>query len=501
MILFGQILSSKSRTFFMYCFSFLLAIILFSIFDWQISRFFLLVLIIVLFSFIFIFWNNIFLRFVFFCALFFVFGVLRYLITVPVDNNKNLVFFYGETKVVEGFVSSEPDIRLDGVRYIVTTQFLSDEKMIQKKSPVKNNFYFKSGLYPRYQYGDKLRITCLLQKPEPVEDFRYDKYLARYSVFVDCAPKNIEKIGESDGNFFLGKIFEFKNIIAQKINVLWHEPYASFMAGLLYGYRGGLGTLNDLFSRTGVTHIVAISGYNITIISTILIALCIRLYIPRKKAFWIIVFGIFVFVIFAGASASVVRAGIMGVIVLLTKQIGRKANISSVMVLTATIMTLQNPYILVWDVGFQLSFISTLGLIYIVPILEKYFSKIPELFGIKESLVTTLGAIIATLPLILYQFNRLSIVSPIVNILILWILPWIMFGGFFVIISSFVFLPLAKILSWLAFVMMKYIVIIVTFFANLSFATIELRFAWWMMLLFYLLIIFWIYKNLNKKKI
>jgi len=156
---------------------------------------------------------------------------------------------------------------------------------------------------------------------------------------------------------------------------------------------------------------------------------------------------------------------------------------------------------LVWDVGFQLSFISTLGLIYIVPIIEKYFAKMPEIFGVKESLVTTLGAIVATLPLILYQFNRLSIVSPIVNILILWILPWIMFSGFLVVVLSFVFLPLAQVLSWLAFVMMKYIVVVVTFFANLSFAVIDLKFSLWTMFFSYFLIIFWVYKNIKKKKI
>lgn len=497
----SYILSSKSRTFFMFCFSFLLSVILFSIFDWQISFLYLGILSIVLLSFVIIFWNNILARFLFLCLLFFIFGSVRYLLTIPKDNKQNLLFFAGDTKVVEGFVSSEPDIRLDGVRYIVTAQVLTNEKTSQKSTTIRGNFYLKSSLYPRYGYGDKLRVTCLLKKPEPLEDFRYDKYLARYGVFVDCTAKNITKVGDSVGNLFLAKIFSFKNVIAQKINVLWHEPYASFMAGLLYGYRGGLGTLNDLFSRTGVTHIVAISGYNITIVSTILIALCIRMYIPRKKAFWFIVVGIFVFVIFAGASASVVRAGIMGVIVLLTKQMGRKANVSNVMVLTAVVMTLQNPYILVWDVGFQLSFISTLGLIYIVPILEKYFHRLPELFGVKESLVTTLGAIIATLPLILYQFSRLSIVAPIVNILILWILPWIMFAGFFVVVLSFIFLPLAKVLSWLAFVMMKYIVVVVTFFANLSFATIDLKFSLLLMFLFYLLLVFWVYIFLKNKKI
>ncbi|EKE07698.1 MAG: hypothetical protein ACD_18C00004G0010 [uncultured bacterium] len=500
----NNFLKSKSRTFFLFCFSFLLAIIIISIFDFSFSWLFLLTSIVVLFSLLIIFWKNIFGRFVLLCFLFFIFGLVRYLVTIPQNNNKNLLYYVGNTKVVEGFVSSEPDIRLDGVRYIVSAQFISDKKNNQlayKKNKVQGNFYFKSTLYPRYEYGDKLRLTCLLKKPEPIEDFQYDKYLARYGVFVDCTPSKIEKIGEGEGNSFLKGIFQVKMVIANKINRLWHEPYASFMAGLLYGYRGGLGTLNDLFSRTGVTHIVAISGYNITIISTILIALCVNLYIPRKKAFWFIVFGIIVFIIFAGASASVVRAGFMGVLVLLTKQIGRKAKISNVMVLTATLMALQNPYILVWDVGFQLSFISTLGLIYIVPIIEKYFAKMPEIFGIKESLITTLGAIIATLPLILYQFNRLSVVSPLVNIFILWILPWIMFAGFFVVVLSFIFLPLAEVLSWLAFIMMKYIVVVVTFFANLSFAVIDLTFSLWMMIIFYLLIIFWVYKHSKTKKI
>ncbi|PIZ96311.1 MAG: hypothetical protein COX80_01610 [Candidatus Magasanikbacteria bacterium CG_4_10_14_0_2_um_filter_33_14] len=499
-----RFLHSKSRTFFLFCFSFLLAVALVSIWDFNFSMLYLLTTLFVLLFFIIIFWKNLLFRFLCFCLLFFILGLVRYYLVLLQNTEKDLLHYVENTKVVEGFVSAEPDIRLDGVRYIVSALFVSDSKngqLVYDKKEVKGKFYFKSSLYPRYSYGDKLRLTCFLKKPEPVEDFRYDKYLARYGVYVDCAPKKIEKIGDNGGNVFFKQIFAIKTVIASKINVLWHEPYASFMAGLLYGYRGGLGTLNDLFSRTGVTHIVAISGYNITIISTILIAFCIRLYIPRKKAFWLIVLGIFVFVIFAGASASVVRAGIMGILVLLTKQLGRRARVGNVMILTVLMMTLQNPYILIWDVGFQLSFISTLGLVYLVPIIGKYFNWVPEKFSLRDSLVTTLAAIAATLPLILYQFNRLSIVSPIVNILILWILPWIMFAGFAVLVLSLLFLPLAKVLAWLGYVAMKYIVIVVKFFADLSFATIDLSFPMWLMFFSYLFIIYLVFKNYKNKKV
>ncbi|MFA7244916.1 MAG: ComEC/Rec2 family competence protein [Candidatus Magasanikbacteria bacterium] len=485
----------------MFCFSFLLSVAFQSIYDSHFDKFYLYLIFFVLLFLLVIFWQNKKTRFVLLCCLFFSLGIWRYLVTIPNNNQNNLLFYLGENKIVEAVVSAEPDIRLDGVRYILSVENIYDQNnknFFINKTEVKGKVYLKHSLYPRYNYGDKLKVACTLQKPEPVESFRYDKYLARYDVFVVCMPSSIERIAINQGKWFFSKIFAFKSSIASKINIIWHEPYASFMAGLLYGYRGGLGELNELFSRTGVTHIVAISGYNITIVSSILISLCTYLYIPRKKAFYLIVFGIITFVIFAGASASVVRAGIMGIIVLLTKQIGRKAHIANVLILTAFIMALQNPYVLIWDAGFQLSFISTLGLVYLSPILERKFQKIPEFFGIKASLLTTISAIVATLPLILYQFNRLSIVAPVVNILILWILPWIMFSGFFVLVFSFIFAPVAEVLSWLSFVAMKYIVVVVTFFSNLHFATIDLSIPLWLMITLYLLLVFYI-KKFDKK--
>ena len=448
-------------------------------------------------------------RMVLFCCAVFVLGVARYLIAFPLSE----INLGGQTVV--GYVSAEPDVRMDGVRYIIKIPVrLASESVVGRQNTrnkiqdnlVGKNVYVKTLLYPRYKYGDKLELKCDLQKPEIINDFRYDMYLARYGVFTICENAKINPSASppagglaqgKEGSKILAGIFDIKNVIADRINKLWHEPSASFMAGLLYGYRGGLGELNEMFSRTGVTHIVAISGYNISLIASILIAICVNLYIPRKKAFWLITGGIILFVIFTGASASVVRAGIMGIIVLLAKQVGRTSQVGNVLVLTAVVMSLQNPFILLWDAGFQLSFISTLGLVYITPVIRNWFDRVPEFLGIRESLISTLSAITATLPLILFQFGRLSIVAPIVNILILWIIPTIMMLGFFAVLISFVFMPLGEIIAWIGWVGLQYIIKIVEFFASLKWSAVDLTVPWWGMVIMYILLIYFIYKRPN----
>jgi competence protein ComEC len=485
-----NLIKSKSKTFFTFCFCFLLGIFVISIINKQFDFVYLYLTLFIAIAFLIIYWKNKKTRFIIFCILFFTLGISRYLISFPGDSTKNISHYNGNKKTVIGYISSEPDVRSDGVRYILKI----------REDNLRGKIYFKSTLYPRYSYGDKLEIKCSLEKPENIvgddgQVFRYDMYLARYGVYSLCQNPKIKKIGNKEGNKILLSIFSVKQVVADRINKLWHEPHASFMAGLLYGYRGGLGSLNELFSRTGVTHIVAISGYNITIIATILITLCIHLYIPRKKAFWVITIGIIIFVLFAGASASVVRAGIMGIIVLLAKQVGRTSKVGNVMILTCVVMCLQNPFVLIWDAGFQLSFISTLGLVYLNPIIEKPFRKMPEFFGMKESLVTTFSAIIATLPLILYQFGRLSIVAPVVNILILWILPAIMLLGFMAVVISFLFYPIANLIAWLAWIGLSYIIVVVKWFASLSFAAVDLKIPVWGMIGLYGFLIWVVFKQ------
>ena len=487
---FIQISYSKSKTFLVFCFCFFAGITLASVFEKEISVWYAVSIVCILGCGIYVWKDSRILRFSLLCILCLVLGIFRYQIAFPPDT-KQFIHTYAENTVsLIGFVSTEPDIRTDGIRYQVRI-----EKFKNSDEKINGDVYVKSDLYPRYHYGEELQLKCVIQIPEPIEDattgltFRYDRYLSRYGIFSVCAKPQMEVTGAIKGNFLYRGIFTFKEILGSHINQLWHEPYASFVAGLLYGYRGGLGSLNDLFSITGVTHIVAISGYNITLIATIFISVCKAVYIPRKKAFWVIIVGISIFVIFAGASASVVRAAVMGILVLIAKQTGRTSAIGNVLVLTAVIMSIQNPFILIWDAGFQLSFLSTLGLVYLSPLISPAFEKITEFAGLKETLISTLSAIGATLPLILFQFGRLSIVAPVVNILILWIIPWIMIAGALAVTLSFVWLPVAQITAFVAYAGMEYIIRVVTFFAHIPFASFTMRIPVWLMAVLYLLLI------------
>jgi competence protein ComEC len=409
-----------------------------------------------------------------------VFSVIRYQLVFPLSEVK-----VGQQNFV-AYVATEPDVRLNGVNYIVKI-----EHGAWNMEQTSQKIYLKQNLYHRYNYGDVLQINCDLQKPEALPDFRYDMYLAKQGVFTVCQNSIVEKIAEGKGNFLKRNLLIIKNILAERINVLWHEPKAGFVAGLLYGYRGGLGDLQELFNKTGVSHIIAISGYNISLIATLLSTILIYLWLPRKKAFWLIVLGIILFVIFTGASASVIRAGVMGIIVLLAKQVSRLSRMINVLLLAVVIMALQNPLVLVWDAGFQLSLAATCGILFIAPLI------VYKWFGINE----TLSAIIATLPLILYQFGRLSIVSPVVNLLILWSVPFIMFFGFLAVLTSFVFYPLGQVLAWITGFGLQYIISVVKWFGSLSFSAVDIRISWWIMVVMYGVMVYVVVKSRKYIKI
>ena len=252
--------------------------------------------------------------------------------------------------------------------------------------------------------------------------------MAKDGIWSLCvAPKVMSAAAPVNGWIKIAKqIYNLKTFFQNQINSLWPEPQSSLMAGLLYGARTGLPPdLTENFNRTGLSHIVAISGFNISIIATYLMFALIYAGLYRQRAFWAVTGGIVFFVIFTGASASVVRAGIMGIVVLMARQLGRLTRPGNVLVFTAAAMAAVNPYVLVWDAGFQLSFAAAMGLIYLSPVLEKILSTRHKIFShlLQAIIIPTLSAIIATLPLTLWQFGRFSAVAPITNLLVLWTIP------------------------------------------------------------------------------
>jgi competence protein ComEC len=422
------------------------------------------------------------------------------MVTIPPQTPEHIHYYKNQKVTIVGVIVKEPEVRIDKTHYVLQVteiqQTSSSKKIIGK-------VLIKAPLYPEYAYGDRLKFSCKIQVPEQSAEkiFRYDKYLATRGIWSICSYPQINFLAHGFGSGGMNFLLLAKQKIAQIIDTLWLEPESSLMAGLLYGNTSNLSVeLKDNFNRTGVSHIIAISGFNITIIAVVLMNILIYLGLWRQQAFWVVVVTIIVFVFFTGASASVVRAGIMGIMVVVARQLGRVSYVGNVMTCTATIMVLVNPYIAVWDVGFQLSFLATIGLVYVAPYLEKYISfqrlgKIGEM--ITENLQSTLAAIIITLPLILYQFGRLSIVAPLVNILILWIIPWLMLLGFIAVIVGSISLFIGRILAWVTHLGLEYVITIVEWFGKQHFSTVELSLPWWGMLLGYLVLFFLLISNKN----
>ncbi len=367
----------------------------------------------------------------------------------------------------------------------------------------KNKFLVNAYVFPEYHYGDELKVECLLQIPEN-KTFNYQMYLAKEGIFYLCQNEKIERLEKNSGNKFYSLILQGKNILVKKINQIMPAPESGLMVGILLGGDDQLSKkVQTDFSKTGMTHIVAVSGYNVTIIAEYLLLLGIFLGLWRKQALWFALVGIFLFVVMVGLPASAVRAGIMGALLIWAMKNGRLANSTNAIVLAGAVMLLINPLLLRYDIGFQLSFLATLGIVYLSPFLENSLMKKNRAFGLWEIILLSVSAQIFVIPIIMFNFQSLSLISLLANVLVLPVIPLTMLSGFLMLVFQFIFPPLGTILAWLTFLPLKYETTIISFLASLKYASIEIQnFSWWAVAVWYIIlggIIFFLKKNAKKK--
>jgi competence protein ComEC len=231
------------------------------------------------------------------------------------------------------------------------------------------------------------------------------------------------------------------------------EPMSSLAAGILLGVKGQMP--KDFYTalvNTGTLHIVAASGYNVTIVAGVIMSMLNGL-VGRTLGVGFGIFGIFLYVFVAGAGASVVRAGIMGSLTLVAFYFGRPTEAKRLLYIAAGIMLFLDPA-MIFDIGFQLSFLATFGLLYLEPL----FKKLPRQALLAEYLYPTLAASIATLPVIIYQFGRVSYISPLVNMMVLPVVPLIMGLSAVVIGVGVIFPGIGQIIAWTLYPLLWYMV-------------------------------------------
>jgi len=345
-----------------------------------------------------------------------------------------------------------------------------------------------------YRYGDFLRLTGPVQTPSNLGEFDYRAFLNRQGIRSTMYAPNIEIDMFELPWYEYGIRNLYRNLedirlsFERSLQNILPEPHASYLAGILIGTRENIpDRLREAFQRTGTSHILAISGYNIAIVAQGILAV-LFFWFPRKRAFWIMAGCIILFVILTGASASVVRAAVMGLLFLFATGYGRLYDAKVSIIMAATLMVLFNPFLLVFDVGFQLSFLAVIGLIYAYPILKNSFKKIPDAFGLRDIALMTLAAQIVTLPLIIGYFKSIPLISLLVNVLILPLVPVAMFAGFFAGLLGMVFIPLGKITGIVAWAISSYQLWIIEFFSRWKFASIPVSVSWVIILLIYMII-------------
>ena len=333
--------------------------------------------------------------------------------------------------------------------------------------------------FPAIVPGD--RVT-LMGRLRPLEDDDYGRYLARIGVSATLRAESLE-VAEVPADASR-RLEGLRRGSAEALAHALPEPAAGLAAGILVGLRDRVDRdVAAAFTTAGISHVVAISGWNIAIVGATIGALAGRL--SRRRRSILIVAAIAIYVAFVGASASVLRAAAMAGVALLARESGRAGRAAAALALAVVVLLLIDPD-LASDAGFQLSSLATAGLIaWGSPLTARLAGSDPGRVRrfLAESLGVSLAAQVATLPVVLVDFGRLSLVAPAVNLLVVPLVAPAMAAGAVALVAGWIALltgasPVATVAGLPAWAMLSVMIGVGRAGAGLPFASLELETPW-----------------------
>jgi competence protein ComEC len=366
-------------------------------------------------------------------------GMLRMELAKSEFGYSSLQTQVGELVTLKGEVVRDPEVR---------------EKSLQVYVEVGTDLLLVTvDRYTRVAYGDVVSITGTVKLPEAFvtdlgRSFNYPAYLKARGVEYQLAFASLQVLDTGQGHQILTWLYTLKHALQAEITRHVPEPASALGQGLLLGVGEALGAeIETAFRRSGLIHIVVLSGYNIMLIVTFMMLLLRPLQTGLLKL-TLSLLAIGAFALMVGLSATVLRASLMAAILVIATAYHRQYLILRVLTFTATVMVCINPWLLVYDIGFQLSFMATLGLVLIAPQLERVCTWLPAGYGLRSFFFATIATQIAVLPILLYQIGEVSLIAVVANVLVLPLVPLAMLLTFLVALFGFFSSGLAILMAW-----------------------------------------------------
>jgi len=398
----------------------------------------------------------------------FCFGLFWIGLFLPQNQPNHISHYNGQVVTIYGWIDEEPTLSEGKTKFTLKIEGIQGRVLVQLP------------FYDQYQYGDSLKMKGKLKEPPVFDDFNYRNYLKGANIYSLLINPKIEKLNQFKGSPLKKSLFALKNRFQEKLNQFLPEPEASLANGLLFGERTTFPPwLKESFVNSGIIHITALSGYNVSIISKSLSLFFDQLF--PSLSFWCALPLIWLFVLMVGAQTTIVRAAIFASLLLIAPKVGRRRDVLRGLLLVATLMTLPNPFILKYDSSFQLSFLATASLFYLTPSLEKWLGSWQDLDWVKDAIVTTCSAQLFVLPILLFGFKQLSLIALLTNALVLPIVPLTMLFVFLTACLAFLSSSFASLFSFFAFILLKYIILVSLHLSKLPFAVVKVTPTtfWW----------------------
>jgi competence protein ComEC len=367
---------------------------------------------------------------------------------------------------VKGTLIGDPDVRDKSTHLTLSVEAVKIDDVWRNVGGTALVFVPR---YPEYHYGDVLQVTGVLQTPPRLGDFDYRGYLEHQGIYTTMSYPRIQVLATGQGFPPLVWVYSLRHNLADTLAQVLPEPQASLAQGIILGMRGNIPSdLNNDFMRSGTTHLLAISGFNIGIMAGILLGVGLFLFGRRRYLYvWLAFGGVWLYAVITGMNPPVLRSAIMASVFLFAEALGRQKSAMVALTLAAAVMVGISPYIL-GDASFQLSFLAMAGLVFIYPVFDNLGRRFVAARLGEEGLVVSLanltvatmsaalGAIIAVWPLIAYYFGIFSLAGPLATFLITLVFPLIIIIGTLAAVLGLASLVVAQAFGWLAWPFLSY---------------------------------------------